>query len=58
MLAARQRALLARVDSDFNRLLSVRGMQAYCLECGAIAPPSATVRRDGWLVRLARLVAS
>jgi protease-4 len=57
MIAARQQVLLGRVDADLGRLLSVRGMQAYCLECGAVQAPVQTVAADGWLAKLARLLA-
>jgi protease-4 len=57
MIAARQQALLGRIDGDLGRLLSVRGMQAYCLECGAALRPSKPIATHGWLTRLTRLVA-
>ncbi len=57
MVSLRQQALLAQAASDVERLLSVRGMQAYCLEC----PPSAAARAAspasrGWLGRLLALI--
>lgn len=58
MAAARQQGLLARVQSDFTRLLSVKGMQAYCIEC----PPAARQVNDasaeggGWLMKLVLLL--
>lgn len=53
MVAGRERALLARVAGDVERLLSSSGMQAYCLEC----PPAPNVQAQasvpkGWLARL------
>ena len=33
MVAMRQQALLGHAKSDLERILQVRGMQAYCLEC-------------------------
>ena len=47
---------LARIQGDLDRLLSVRGMQAYCLECPA--RPAAPARRmdSGWLAAIARLL--
>jgi protease IV len=56
MVAQRQQALTSQVAGDLDRLLSVRGMQAYCLEC----PPSPRARavtvQDGWFARLVRFV--
>jgi protease-4 len=57
MVALRQQALLAQAAHDVERLLSVRGMQAYCLEC----PPSASVRAassapQGWFAKLMALI--
>lgn len=53
IVARREQALLARVANDVNRLLSVSGMQAYCLAC----PPSPEVQAravepKGWLARV------
>lgn len=53
MVALRQQGLLAQAANDVERLLSVRGMQAYCMEC----PPSAATRAatpapQGWLGKL------
>ena len=53
MVARREQTLLARVASDVDRLLSVSGMQAYCLAC----PPSPEARArvaepKGWLTRM------
>ena len=53
MVSGRQQALLGQVQTDLDRLLSVRGMQAYCLEC----PVSPNVRNEtappeGWLARM------
>lgn len=57
MVALRQQALTAQVARDLDRLLSVRGMQAYCLEC----PPSPRARamestEHGWFARVVRFV--
>lgn len=57
MVARREQSLLARVASDVDRLLSVSGMQAYCLAC----PPSAeaqarVVEPKGWLARMFALI--
>jgi protease-4 len=35
LMANRQQSVLTRIGADVDRLLSVRGMQAYCLECPA-----------------------
>ena len=53
LVARREQTLLARVASDVDRLLSVSGMQAYCLAC----PPSPeakarVVEPKGWLARM------
>lgn len=53
MVARRQQALLAQVTGDLERLLSVQGMQAYCLECPP--PPAAKAwptESKGWLARM------
>ncbi|MBM0169986.1 signal peptide peptidase SppA [Altererythrobacter sp. C41] len=57
MVARREQTLLARVASDVDRLLSVSGMQAYCLAC----PPSPEARArvaepKGWLKRMFALL--
>lgn len=45
MVGARQEGLIARLAADLERLLSVRGAQAYCLECPAQQP--GRTRADG-----------
>ena len=57
MIAARQQALLGRVQADVGRLLSVKGMQAYCIECGAAMQATAPASAEGWLAKLMRLLA-
>lgn len=58
VVAGRQQALLGRVESDLARLLSVRGMQVYCLECPVAPAKPATVRkRSGWFANAAALLA-
>jgi protease-4 len=53
MVAQRQQALLARVMIDAQRLVSVQGMQAYCLECPAPAAARRIPGKDlGWLASL------
>lgn len=55
-IALGRNATLARIQGDLDRLLSVRGMQAYCLECPA-RPAAPTHRTDsGWLAVIARLL--
>lgn len=56
-IAARQQALLGRVEADVSRLLSMKGMQAYCMECGAAQQPVRRFPADGWLVKIAGLLA-
>jgi protease-4 len=63
MVAAGQQRYLAQVNQDLNRLMSVKGMQAYCLECpprfsanpaganGEIAPQNLG-QNIGWLGRM------
>ncbi|GAA4643094.1 signal peptide peptidase SppA [Pontixanthobacter gangjinensis] len=53
MVSGRQQALLGQVQSDLDRLLAVRGMQAYCLEC-PISPNARTETAPpaGWLARM------
>jgi len=57
MVALRQQQLTARVAGDLDRLLSIKGMQAYCLECPPTAQSRASTGDDGWLSRLARFLA-
>ncbi len=53
LFSGRQEAMLGRVAGDVDRLLGMRGMQAYCLECpsseGKIERPAST----NWLGRMA-----
>ena len=54
MIAARHHARLGQVESDVERLVSVRGAQAMCLECPAIPTArSANGPSAGWLARIA-----
>ncbi|MXO89410.1 signal peptide peptidase SppA [Pontixanthobacter aquaemixtae] len=59
MVAGRQQALMGQVQMDLERLLSVRGMQAYCLECPV--SPNVTAARNtaptGWLAKAAAFFA-
>lgn len=55
-VAGRQKALLAQAESDLSRLLTARGMQAYCLECPPPAAAQASLapqERSGLFQRLA-----
>ncbi|MDG5750091.1 signal peptide peptidase SppA [Qipengyuania sp. XHP0211] len=56
--ALRRAAVLGRIESDLDRLMGTRGMQAYCLDCPA--PLTAVQDRDassGWLSSLIGLLA-
>ncbi|WP_435203093.1 signal peptide peptidase SppA [Qipengyuania sp. 902] len=56
--ALRRAAVLGRIESDLDRLMGTRGMQAYCLDCPA--PLTAVRDRDassGWLFSLIGLLA-
>ncbi len=56
-VALRQQALTAQVARDLDRLLTVRGMQAYCLECPPSPRARATESTDqGWFARFVRFV--
>ncbi len=58
MVAGRQQAMLGQVQSDLDRLLSVRGMQVYCLECPtAPAAQKLTAKPTGWFARAAAMFA-
>ena len=57
-IARREQALAGQVVRDVERLLSVRGMQAYCLECPVEARSRAqAAASDGWFARLLRFLA-
>nr|WP_137676419.1 signal peptide peptidase SppA [Parerythrobacter lutipelagi] len=58
MVARQQQVALGQVESDVARLLSVRGMQVYCLEC-PIQPraEASAASEQGWLAKLASLFA-
>ncbi len=49
LFALRQQATVAQLSDDLDRLLGVKGMQAYCLECAPVAPRAAQ-RRSGSLL--------
>ncbi|RZV34656.1 MAG: signal peptide peptidase SppA [Sphingomonadaceae bacterium] len=55
LVAKRQQAMLGQVENDLERLLSMRGMQAYCLGCPAEPRRLAAAATPGSL--LARLEA-
>ncbi|MEO6042159.1 MAG: signal peptide peptidase SppA [Croceibacterium sp.] len=56
LFAARENQRVARVLADLNGLLSVRGMQARCLECPspALRPVAPSLAGAGMLERIAR----
>ncbi len=55
--AWQQQFFLARVVADLDMLISVKGVQARCLECGDFGVNAPTLKSDGgWLARLARLL--
>jgi protease-4 len=51
-----QRDLAGRVEADLKRLLGEPGAQAYCLECGSLAPPPAQRPDKSTLTLLGRLL--
>lgn len=55
----RQQALDARIATDLDRLLTTKGMQAYCLECPVrkAGQPPVAARLEGWFAKLALLLA-
>lgn len=57
MVAVRQQQLTAQVARDLDRLLSVRGMQAYCLECPTTPRARVEATEVGWFTRLVRFLA-
>ena len=58
LVAARQRDGLIQALSSAERLVDAGGAQAYCLECGALAPASARapVAASGLVALVARMV--
>ena len=51
-IALQQNQLTAQMAQDVERLMGVRGAQAYCLACPAIAPPPPVdPAAQGWLAR-------
>ncbi len=54
LFALRQQATVAQLSADLDRLLGVKGMQAYCLECAPTVPRAAPRSADGWLISLLR----
>lgn len=57
MLARQQTGQAARVLSDIERLTSVQGVQAYCLECPREVRAWDSGQLDGWLARLGAILA-
>lgn len=54
MVAQRQQLTLSQAQSDFERLMGVRGMQVYCLECPATPDPKVIDRQpQGWFAAIA-----
>ncbi len=53
MVAQRQQALIGQARIDLDRMLSVKGMQAYCLEC-PVSPNAKIAPKEpqGWFARL------
>lgn len=59
MVSSQQQAIVGQARSDFELLMSVRGMQAYCLECPVATPaPANAMKTQGWFARLAVAFAS
>ncbi len=58
MLARQQTGQAARVLSDIERLTSVQGVQAYCLECPREVRASDGTAIKGWLARLGTFLAN
>ena len=56
--ARREEEMAARIAGDLERLMGARGIQAYCLECGAPQPARNGGRDAGTLALLARLLGS
>ena len=58
VFAVRQQALIGQVRSDLDRLLTTRGMQAYCLACPVTPRAEAqAIADDGFLAGLAAFFA-
>ncbi len=58
VFARRELETIARLEADFNRLMSVQGMQAYCLECEPLpAAREPAPSRTGWLAQILTLIA-
>ncbi|NMW30668.1 signal peptide peptidase SppA [Altererythrobacter sp. RZ02] len=52
MVSGQQQALLAQARDDFHLIMSVRGMQAYCLECpNTPAQAASTTASRGWFAK-------
>jgi protease-4 len=52
VLAGRQQDLFGRVAADAERLVKVRGMQAYCIECAASVQQRSSGPLSGWIAWL------
>ena len=55
MMAAQQEQVGAQLVRDLDRLLTTRGIQAYCLECPA-SPARIERETAGWLAGIAKLL--
>ena len=56
LMANRQAGTLSRLETDATRLLTTRGMQAYCLECPAPRAQTGTAGRTSLWQKLAALL--
>ena len=52
MIARQQTGQAERVLNDLERLASIQGVQAYCLECPREVRPSEGGKLSGWLAKL------
>ena len=57
LMASQRSASLNRVAADLERLQSVQGIQAHCLECPREARPSGSDVINGWMTQLAKILA-
>ncbi|MFN6935420.1 MAG: signal peptide peptidase SppA [Tsuneonella sp.] len=56
LFALQRDASLERVLNDVERLGSVKGMQAYCLECAPVVRAQPSRSLEGWLAKLVAFV--
>lgn len=57
LMASQRSASLNRVAADLERLQTVQGIQAHCLECPREARPSSSYDISGWMTQLAKILA-